>query len=46
MERKVQLSQLNYDNSEVNAFAKVVEDVWVTMGQKIIDFEKYLPEIF
>jgi dTDP-4-amino-4,6-dideoxygalactose transaminase len=40
MKWKVQLSQLNYDNSEVNAVAKVVEDGWITMGQKTIDFEE------
>jgi dTDP-4-amino-4,6-dideoxygalactose transaminase len=43
---KVQLFKLNFDEREVNAVSQVVKDGWLTMGEKISQFEaafaKYL----
>ncbi len=37
---KVQLFKLNYDSAEVDAAAQVVASGWLTMGEKVIEFEK------
>jgi len=37
---KVQLFKLNYDDREVKAAADVVESGWLTMGEKVIEFEQ------
>lgn len=36
---KVQLFKLNFDEREVDAVTEVVRDGWLTMGEKILDFE-------
>ena len=36
---KVQLFKLNFDEREVDAVKQVVRDGWLTMGEKILDFE-------
>lgn len=36
---KVQLFKLNYDQREVDAAAAVVASGWLTMGEKVIEFE-------
>ncbi|MFT3800678.1 MAG: DegT/DnrJ/EryC1/StrS family aminotransferase [Burkholderiaceae bacterium] len=37
---KVQLFKLNYDDREIKAAAGVVESGWLTMGEKVIEFEQ------
>ena len=40
MEWNIQLFKLNFDHREVLAASSVVEGGWLTMGEKIINFEK------
>lgn len=41
---KVQLFKLNFDGREANAVSKVVKDGWLTMGEKISQFESAFAE--
>ena len=36
---KVQLFKLNYDDREINAVVDTLKSGWITMGQRIMDFE-------
>lgn len=42
---KVQLFKLNYDQREVDAAAAVVESGWLTMGEKVIEFEQRFAQL-
>ena len=42
---KVQLFKLNYDQRETAAAAAVVDSGWLTMGEKVIEFEKRFSEL-
>lgn len=42
---KVQLFKLNYDQREIDAAMNVVASGWLTMGDKVIEFEKQFSEL-
>jgi len=37
--RNAQLFKLNYDEDEYNAVLETIKSGWITMGQRIVDFE-------
>ena len=41
---KIQLFRLNFDRHEVDAVSQVVKDGWLTMGEKISEFESSFSE--
>jgi dTDP-4-amino-4,6-dideoxygalactose transaminase len=41
---RVQLFKLNFDEREMNAVKETLESLWLTMGQKTIDFETSFSE--